>query len=64
MTIRVGIIGTGFIGEDHGRKLVNVISGSTVIAVTDVNRARAEEVATELGGVAVFDNGLDLIKSD
>ena len=64
MTIRVGIIGTGFIGEDHGRKLVNVISGSTVIAVTDVNRARAEEVATELGGAAVFDNGLDLIKSD
>ncbi len=64
MTIRVGIIGTGFIGEDHGRKLVNVISGSTVIAVTDVNRARAEEVANELGGAAVFDNGLDLIKSD
>ena len=64
MTIRVGIIGTGFIGEDHGRKLVSVISGSTVIAVTDVNRARAEEVATELGGAAVFDNGLDLIKSD
>ena len=29
MTIRVGIIGTGLIGEDHGRKLVNVINGST-----------------------------------
>ena len=45
MTIRVGIIGTGLIGEDHGRKLVNVINGATVSAVTDVNRARAEEVA-------------------
>ncbi len=64
MTIRVGIIGTGLIGEDHGRKLVNVINGSTVVAVTDVNRARAEEVADELGGAAVFDTGLDLIKSD
>ena len=63
MTIRVGIIGTGLIGEDHGRKLVNVINGSTVVAVTDVNRARAEEVATGLGGAAVFDNGLDLIRS-
>lgn len=64
MTIRVGIIGTGLIGEDHGRKLVNVINGSTVVAVTDVNRARAEEVANELDGAAVFDNGLDLIRSD
>ncbi len=64
MTIRIGIIGTGLIGADHGYKLVNVISGSTVIAVTDVNRARAEEVAADLGGAAVFDNGLDLIKSD
>lgn len=64
MTIRVGIIGTGFIGEDHGRKLVNVINGSTVSAVTDVNRARAEEVAADLGGAKVFDNGLELIASD
>ena len=45
MSIRVGIIGTGLIGEDHGRKLVNVINGSTVSAVCDVHRARAEEVA-------------------
>ena len=63
MTIRVGIIGTGLIGEDHGRKLVNVINGSTVIAVTDVNLARAEEVANELGGAAVFGTGMDLIAS-
>jgi len=64
MTIRVGIIGTGLIGEDHGRKLVNVINGSAVSAVTDVNIARAQEVATLLGGARVFDNGLDLIASD
>ena len=64
MTIRVGIIGTGLIGEDHGRKLVHVISGSTVSAVTDVNRARAEEVAALLGGARVFDDGDDLIASD
>lgn len=64
MTIRVGIIGTGLIGEDHGRKLVNLVNGSTVSAVTDVNRARAEEVAAALGGATVFDNGLDLIASD
>jgi myo-inositol 2-dehydrogenase/D-chiro-inositol 1-dehydrogenase len=64
MTIRVGIIGTGFIGLDHGNKLVNVINGSTVTAVTDVNKVRAQEVAGLLGGAKVFDNGHDLIKSD
>ena len=64
MTIRVGIIGTGLIGEDHGRKLVNAINGSTVSAVFDVNRARAEEVAATLGGAQVFDTGEDLITSD
>jgi myo-inositol 2-dehydrogenase/D-chiro-inositol 1-dehydrogenase len=63
MTIRVGIIGTGLIGEDHGRKLVNVINGSTVSAVTDVNSVRAHEVAASLGGAKVFANGLDLINS-
>jgi myo-inositol 2-dehydrogenase/D-chiro-inositol 1-dehydrogenase len=64
MTIRVGIIGTGLIGEDHGRKLVNVINGSRVSGVTDVNRARAEEVSAALGGVRIFDSGEALIASD
>jgi len=64
MSIRVGIIGTGFIGEDHGRKLVNVISGASVSAVTDVRRARAEEVAAILGGPRVLDTGHELIASD
>src|SRR4051794_10898760 len=63
MTIRVGIIGTGLIGEDHGRKLVNVISGSTVSGVTDVNAARAQEVATTLGGATVYASGEELIAS-
>jgi myo-inositol 2-dehydrogenase / D-chiro-inositol 1-dehydrogenase len=63
MTIRVGIIGTGLIGADHGNKLVNVISGSTVSAVTDVDRGRAREVAAQLGGARVLDSGLDLIAS-
>ena len=65
MTIRVGVIGTGLIGTEHANKLVNVINGSTVSAVTDVNRARAEQVAAELGpDVKVFDDGISLINSD
>jgi len=64
MGIRVGIIGTGLIGEDHGRKLSSVISGSTVSAVTDVRRERAEQVAAIVGGARVLASGHELIASD
>jgi myo-inositol 2-dehydrogenase / D-chiro-inositol 1-dehydrogenase len=64
VTIRVGIIGTGGIGTDHATKLATTISGSTVSAVTDINRPRAEEVAKAVGGAKVFADGFELIKSD
>jgi myo-inositol 2-dehydrogenase/D-chiro-inositol 1-dehydrogenase len=64
MTIRVGIIGTGGIGTDHALKLAFGVSGSTVSAVTDINRARAEEVAAQVGGATVHDDGFALIASD
>ena len=64
MTIRVGVIGTGGIGTDHANKLAYLISGSTVSAVTDINRGRAEQVAAEVGGARVHDDGHALITSD
>ena len=64
MTIRVGIIGTGGIGTDHADKLAHSISGSVVVAVTDIDRARAEKVAADVGGAHVFDDGFELIRSD
>jgi myo-inositol 2-dehydrogenase/D-chiro-inositol 1-dehydrogenase len=64
MSIRVGIIGTGLIGEDHGRKLAHAISGASVGGVADVRRDRAEEIAGAVGGARVFDSGEDLIASD
>ena len=64
MTIRVGVIGTGGIGTDHATKLAGAISGSTVSVVTDVNRARAEEIAASLGGARVADDGFALIQSE
>lgn len=64
VTIRVGVIGTGGIGTDHANKLAHQIAGSTVSAVTDINRARAQQVAAEVGGARVYDDGLALIASD
>jgi len=63
-TIRVGVIGTGGIGTDHAHKLARTIAGSTVSAVTDIDRARAEDVAAQVGGARVFADGFELIGSD
>jgi myo-inositol 2-dehydrogenase/D-chiro-inositol 1-dehydrogenase len=63
MAIRVGIIGTGLIGADHGQKLASSIAGSAVAAVTDVNAARATEVAAQLGGARVCATAEELIAS-
>ena len=39
MTVRVGVIGTGMIGQDHIRRITEVITGGAVVAVNDVDEA-------------------------
>jgi myo-inositol 2-dehydrogenase/D-chiro-inositol 1-dehydrogenase len=48
MTVRIGVIGTGMIGQDHIRRLTHVLAGSQVVAVSDTDAARAHEVAAGL----------------
>ena len=45
MNLRVGIIGTGIMGSDHARLLGTVVSGATLVAVSDVDTSRASAVA-------------------
>jgi myo-inositol 2-dehydrogenase/D-chiro-inositol 1-dehydrogenase len=61
MTVRVGVIGVGLIGEDHVRRLSSVVAGATVTAVTDVDASRAAAVAKLYGVPAVHDSGEDVI---
>src|SRR5712691_742509 len=61
MTVRVGVIGVGMIGQDHIRRMTQVLSGGAVVAVTDVDKARAQSVAADLPEATVHPTGKDLI---
>lgn len=60
MTVGVGVIGVGMIGEDHVRRLTQVLSGARVVALTDVDRPRAQSLAEGIGA-RVHESGQDLI---
>jgi myo-inositol 2-dehydrogenase / D-chiro-inositol 1-dehydrogenase len=62
VTVNVGVIGVGMIGQDHIRRLTHVLSGARVAAVTDADLDRAQTVADGLAGVKVHKTGQDLIE--
>jgi predicted dehydrogenase len=46
--VRVGVIGVGHLGRQHARILAD-LTGASLVAVADLDRARAEEAAAALG---------------
>lgn len=65
MTVRIGVIGTGMIGEEHSRRITEQLTGGKITAVSDVNLDQARAVVDRLGLEArVFDDGQSLIQSD
>jgi myo-inositol 2-dehydrogenase/D-chiro-inositol 1-dehydrogenase len=52
--VQIGVIGTGGMGGRHARNLANRTSGATVVAVMDVDTARANAVAAECGAAKAY----------
>lgn len=63
MTVRIGMIGPGGMGQAHIDRIHTVIAGGRVVAVADVDEVRAKEVADRIGGTAYASSG-DLIAAD
>ena len=47
MTLRTGMVGPGRMGLTHIERIHSVISGGRVTAVSDINPAQAERVASD-----------------
>ena len=63
MDLRVGVVGTGTIGNDHIRRINEVLSGAKVVAVTDIMLDAAKKTAEKFN-VRVEKSDDDLINAD
>jgi myo-inositol 2-dehydrogenase/D-chiro-inositol 1-dehydrogenase len=61
VTLNVGVIGAGKIGQEHIRRLTETLAGAKVVAVSDADAARAEEVAARVPGAKAYVIGKELI---
>lgn len=64
MTVRIGVVGAGAIGQDHIRRITKVLSGGRIVAVNDINIENAKKVVKDLGlDAKVYEDGHELVKA-
>lgn len=55
MTVKVGVIGTGGIGQGHIERIMTKVPGATVSAVNDINTEVCKQVAEKWGATFMAD---------
>ncbi len=63
MTLQVGVIGVGMIGQEHVARLAHKLAGARIVAISDINAREAERVAAGVPGAKVYASGEALIKA-
>jgi myo-inositol 2-dehydrogenase/D-chiro-inositol 1-dehydrogenase len=61
VTVRVGVVGAGNIGQDHIGRLAERLRGAAVVAVADADAARAEAAARRVPAASVCATGQEVI---
>lgn len=64
MSLSIGVIGAGIMGADHAQNLHRFISGATVVAIADPDKARAEAAIAGIAGARVYEDPQQLITAD
>ncbi|HVQ92897.1 MAG TPA: Gfo/Idh/MocA family oxidoreductase [Mycobacteriales bacterium] len=62
--LRVGIVGVGLMGADHAARVARRIANARLVAVSDLDPARARAVAKQYDSVRAIPAALDLVADD
>ena len=63
MSLRIGVVGTGMMGQFHVQRLASSVLDAQVVAVSDVNTEQAKQVG-EAVGARTYSDGHELIADD
>jgi myo-inositol 2-dehydrogenase / D-chiro-inositol 1-dehydrogenase len=62
--LRVGIVGVGMMGADHAERVAQRIAGARLVAVSDPDTARADQLAARFEGVRSVGDPLGLVADE